>query len=358
MKTILFSCIALFTICGLLQAEKNDDKQELQWRDFINIGIEGKGWNDTHTPYTRLPSRLKSSVTEKVWEHSLTPTGLYITFETDSSDIYIKREFDGEMTRFIHCSFAGFDLYGKDGNTFKWLATSSNRATEHDFQHIFKTNGKKCVYRIYLPLRNTIKSLKLGLVKGSQFKAIAQEGKPIVFYGTSIVHGAYASHSGISHPSLIGRRLNIPIVNLGFSGAAQMELKMADILAEIDAAAYVIDAQPNMNAKMLEQRCEKFLRRLRQLRHDTPILLVEVASSNRDWYYGKPDAWRESSWRVQRAIYQKLMAQGEKKISYLRGENLYGNSGEESIDDCHPGDLGFLSMADKMTPLLKQLLQK
>lgn len=72
------------------------------------------------------------------------------------------------------------------------------------------------------------------------------------------MHGAWAFHSGISHPSLIGRRLNKPIINLGFSGSAQMEIGMAEMLATIDAELYFIDATQNMNKKLIEERCKNF----------------------------------------------------------------------------------------------------
>ncbi len=54
-----------------------------------------------------------------------------------------------------------------------------------------------------------------------------------------------------------------------------MELEMADLMAEIDVAAYVLDALPNMNEDMVKEHVEPFVKRLRAAHKDVPIVLVE-----------------------------------------------------------------------------------
>lgn len=348
-------------------AQKNEEQiPELDWREFNTIGLEGKAWADTPRPYSRMPKSASGKATNAVMGNANSSTGMCITFETDANQIWVKRAFVSEKLgeyNFNLCSHSGFDLYGcdkNDGDKFKWLATTSHADSLKDCYKLAYANGKKNIYRIYLPLRNCLISAQLGVNKGAYFKVIpARTEKPLVFYGTSIVHGAYVSHAGLSHPSLIGRRLNKPIINLGFSGAAKMEIEMADILAEIDAAVYIIDAQPNMDEKLVAQNYEKFLKRLRQLRPNTPILLVEKAKSARDWYWRPQDKGEitNKASLLQRDIFKKLSDEGEKKILYLNGDSLFGSHGEASIDDCHPGDLGSFQMADLMTPLISRLLQ-
>jgi hypothetical protein len=57
-----------------------------------------------------------------------------------------------------------------------------------------------------------------------------------------------------------------------------MEAELARLMAEIDAAAYVIDCLPNMNGPLVAERTPPFVRALREARPDTPILLVEDRS--------------------------------------------------------------------------------
>lgn len=364
MKFIKFSLltfVAIFLSSLASAADKKDLVPELDWYDMNCEGLEGRAWNDTPLPFSRISKSWKDKVTKSVWNLGASSTGMCVTFETDAPEIWVSRNFTGSQLgehNFNACSFTGFDLYCFDEKTGKmrWLATTGHGNVEKSTYRLSSTFGKR-TYRIYLPLRNALKEAKVGVKKGSHFKMIPARKNPIVFYGTSIVHGAYVSHAGLSHPSVIGRNLDMPIINLGFSGAAKMEFEMAEMLAEIEASVYVIDPQANMDANMVKERCEKFLKRLRELRPNTPILLIERAEKQRDWYYGK-EGKPEPMWLIQREIYQKFIDAGEKNMAYLKGEKLFGETGEASIDDVHPGDLGIMSMVEKMTPILKQLLKK
>ncbi len=359
MKKVIL--ILSFVAIAVSSVAKNKS-QELIWIEFDQIGLEGKGWEKTELPYSRIPIKAIDKVPEAVKKHGLTSTGHCINFETDSSQIWIRREQVDPNRRmsppnFNNCAFSGFDLYSTDANgKYRWLATVSDKDEVSPEFRLFNTDKKMRPYRIYMPMRGILKSAKLGIVKGSKFKVIPARDKPIVFYGTSIVHGSNVSHAGLSHPSLIGRRVDKPIINFGFSGSAKMEIEMAELLGELDASVYVIDTQANMDEKLVKERCEKFLRRLRELRPNTPILLVEMAQSAREWYTGESRFIR-NMWDAQRAIYKKFLKEGETKMLYLKGDNLFGEHGEASIDNCHPGDLGIMNMADKMTPLIEQLLR-
>src|SRR5262249_23641262 len=124
-----------------------------------------------------------------------------------------------------------------------------------------------------------VSSVEIGIPKDSKLgRAPArppQKQKPIVFYGTSITQGGCASRPGMVHTAILGRRLDRPIINLGFSGNGKMDPEVAKLLAELDPAAYVIDCLPNMDAKQVEERTEPLVRSLLQAHPRTPILLVE-----------------------------------------------------------------------------------
>ena len=48
------------------------------------------------------------------------------------------------------------------------------------------------------------------------------------------MHGACASRPGMSISSILGRRLNRPVVNLGFSGNGKMEIPVADLIGSLN----------------------------------------------------------------------------------------------------------------------------
>ena len=99
--------------------------------------------------------------------------------------------------------------------------------------------------------------------------------KPLVFYGTSITQGGCASRPGMVHTAILGRWLDRPVINLGFSGNGTMDPEMADLMAELDPALYILDCLPNINAAQVAKRVVPFVRTLRKARPETPILLVE-----------------------------------------------------------------------------------
>ncbi len=121
-------------------------------------------------------------------------------------------------------------------------------------------------YLVYLPLYNGVKSVEIGIPKGRKIAAAAAPShqKPIVIYGTSITQGGCASRPGMAWTSIVGRQLETPVINLGFSGSGKMEPAMADLLAELDPSVYVLDCLANMSPEMLAERVEPFVEKLRR----------------------------------------------------------------------------------------------
>lgn len=332
-----------------------------QWIDIQNIGIEGQGWtNGLVSPYDRLPAHARDLVSENLWNLSRSSTGMCITFVSDTKAIHIRRELASAQLgehNFNNCAFSGFDLYADDHGQWRWIATTPHSQAEASEYILVQDLPGKHTYRMYLPLRNQLLKAEIGIDNGSSLKAVSpRRDKPIVFYGSSIIHGAYASHAGLSHPSLLGRRLNKPIVNLGFSGSARMEKEVAALLGELDPAVYVIDPMPNMDAKMVQERAKTFLQHLRSLRPHTPFLLMEDAPKTNAWFFKEKMAENRQKWQEMRKIYKHLQDEGENNIFYLKGNHLFGTDNEASIDGIHPGDLGLTRMADKIYPLLRKII--
>ncbi len=158
------------------------------------------------------------------------------------------------------------------------------------------------------------------------------------------------------HPAILGRRLEREAVNIGFSGNGRMELELADLLCEIDAAVYVLDCLPNMGAAEVKERTEPFVTA------DAGKEAKHAAAASRgpdllrcDLPQGETPAKRRQPPRY-RAAFDRLKAAGVKGLYYLEGENLLGEDNEGTVDSSHPTDLGFWRQADAMTPILKTIL--
>ena len=241
---------------------------------------------------------------------------------------------------------SGLDLYVKTESGWRWLAVGQPERTKDNTAVLVKglPPGRR-EYLLYLPLYNGVSSVEIGVPGESTLEKgpARAEGrrKPIVFYGTSITQGGCASRPGMVHTAILGRRLDRPVINLGFSGNGLMEPELAALLAELDPAVYVLDCLPNMTAKLVSERVEPFVRTLRKAHPTTPIVLAEDRT-----YTNAPivPAQRErnaTSRAELKAAYDRLKADGVGNLHYLPGETQLGEDGEDTVDGSHPTDLGF-----------------
>lgn len=338
------------------------DATNIQWTDLAAWKLEGQGWTDVPHRYARIPARAQKSVTEAVWRAGLSSTGLHFYFESDATAIHARWTLSGEQLNeadFPSCGFSGLDLYADHGGEWRWAGAGIRIDSRKPSAVLIEgLPAKRRKYLLYLPLRNRPEKVELGVAQGFSLKNTPCKTAPVVYYGSSIVHGAYASHPGLVHPSWLGRFLKRPFVNLGFSGAAQMEPEMAQLLAELKPAAYVLDALPNMDEAMVRQRTETFVRLLRKARPKTPLILNEDAPLGSAWLKPQKMAEQEAKWKAQRAVFRKLVKEGMTGLFYLRGETFMGNDSETGSDGLHPNDLGYERMVRKLLPVLKKALGK
>lgn len=334
---------------------------KISWFDISDWGIEGKGWDDTQRYYDRLPWRARKTLPEGLWNLSRSATGMCAFFESNAPRIHARWRLRtpqlGEPN-FSVAGFSGLDLYAWDKKVWRWCGAGHGVQNQTPQQVLVE--GMLPVPRrflVYLPLRNPVVRVEIGIEQGSWLKPVApRRERPVVYYGTSIVHGAYASHAGMVHTSILGRWLDKPMFNLGFSGAARMELEMADLLIELDASVYVIDPLPNMYPALIKERAVPFLRKLRAAHPRTPFVLVEDRPNTNAWIRPEAVKFHRENWREWTRVYRALCREGDRDLHYVKGRSLFGDDNEGSLDSSHPSDLGYMRMAECLYPVLKKLV--
>lgn len=339
---------------------------ELDWYNVQDWGVEGKGFAECERYYDRLPTAAKAEVRDAVWSLSRHSAGMLARFETDARDIHVRYDlFSGrlDMNHMPATGVSGIDLYGRneDGED-RWI-----KVTRPDSQHIEqklfsgidpRPSGQPRLYTAYLPLYNGVNQLEFGVPRGSTFKPVAPRNeKPIVFYGTSIMHGACASRPGMSISALLGRRYDIPTINLGFSGNGRLELEVGKYLAQLDPAVYCIDCLPNLQGPQVAERAEPLVKLLRQSRPTTPIVLVEDRTYTNAPFFQSSRDRHAASRQALRTAYKNLKAAGDNHLYYLEGDIQLGDDGEAATDGSHPNDLGFMRYAEAYATVLDPLLK-
>jgi len=344
---------------------KADDK--LLWYDILNLDVEGKGWTDTKSPFDRFPAKAEGKVRDAVWNLSRDSAGMCVRFVTDSPVIQARWTLTKANLAMPHMpatGVSGLDLYIRDAKSgkWRWLGVGQPRAQTNTLLLASGIPAGKHEFMLYLPLYNGVTSVEIGIAKEKSIEKAPPypkgQQKPIVFYGTSITQGGCASRPGMVHTSIIARKLDCPVINLGFSGNGKMEEPVVDLMTELDASIYVIDCLPNMSAAEVTKSTGPLVEKLRKAHPDVPIVLVEDRSYTNSVVLPGPRQRNETSRAALKAEYQKLIDAKVTKLFYIEGEKLLGDDGEGTVDSSHPTDLGFMRQADAfievLTPILKR----
>ncbi len=262
---------------------------ELVWYDVTEIGAEGRILPDQERKswFDRLPKSAEGVVPNPVWNLSRDSAGMMVRFKTDATAISVHYKLTKPKLGMPHMpatGVSGIDLYARDTDSkWKWVQVSKPDSQEVKVEVIKGLAPGLREVAAYLPLYNGVEFLKIGVAKASQFEGMPPREKPVVFYGTSITHGACASRPGMVHTAILGRRLDMPVVNLGFSGNGRMDRSVGEYLVQVDAAAYVIDCLPNMQPKDVTEKCAALVKQIRESKPATPIVLVEDRRFTNDW---------------------------------------------------------------------------
>lgn len=361
MKKNIFSVLGLLFVFSVMGQTKWYNPME----EKVPV-IQQQGWTaEIGQRYQRLPDRAKEVVRAKVWNLSGNTAGLAIHFYTNARDIKIRYGVSGDfaMPHMPATGKSGVDLYAIDpegrwrilsgryafGDTISYHYGDLTQSTYHD---------KGFEYRLYLPLYNSVTWMEIGVPDSTtlSFVPVLKE-KPIVVYGTSIAQGGCASRPAMGWTNILSRKLDLPVVNLAFSGNGPLEREMVDLISELDAALIVYDCLPNMgflSTDEVKRRTTYGVSAIRK-KSDLPILIVDhigYRNAGMNIHSG------ESADRLNRAsreVVDSLRDAGVKNIFHLHQDSIYFPE-DGCVDNIHPNDLGMQAVADAYEQVIRQIL--
>ena len=353
------ACLSARTV-----AAQGGNASSLKWVEIGGSDVEGRGWSDTEMPFDRVPKRFAKAL-PRVWQNGISPTGEFFEFESDTTTVAVRTELAvnryGEPN-FNNSAFSGTDLYVFDEGRGEWRwagaaghGTRWQRNAEYELAKGLPRQNRR--FRMYLPLRNRLVSLRVGVDSNAAFKLIPPRGeKPVAYYGTSIIHGAYSIRPGLALTSRLERKVKRPFLNLGFSGSACLEPEAAQMLSELDPALFVCDPYHNVSSDVIRKNFERFFDILCSARPDTPVLLVGAPPLLKGWLYPSVAREDEEKTRLFAELSQKVAAR-HPNFRYMPGGDFYG-SDEVSMDGVHPNDEAFANMAAVLAPVISKLVEE
>ena len=365
--------LLLFSFALLNDCFAQSTRQYKVWNpatDTINV-IEGQAWpGDVNNFYGRLPAKAMKIVRDDVWKLSTNSAGLQLRFRTNADEITVKFTVAGglQMPHMPATGVSGVDLYSKtiDG---KWLWASGKYVfgdtIVYRFNNLLTADqhvGNR-EYTLYLPLYNTVKWMSVAVPSESFFKPLpVRMDQPVVVYGTSIAQGACASRPGLAWSSILGRKLDRPVINLGFSSNGRLEPELIDLMAEINAKMYVLDCLPNMvsgafTSNELKKRVVNAVKILQSKRPGVPILFCDhdgytdegINAVSRKNYQDANISMKE--------IFDSMVTAGTKNI-YLLSKAAINQDIESMVDGVHPNDIGMMKYAEAYEKKIREILQE
>ena len=329
---------------------KTVNREGIKFYNSLEEPFSIHGLMYTDGVFHRMPKDIAERVSEGVRGLNYHTAGGRVRFRTNSSYVAISALYGsvGKMPHFAFSGSVGFDLYVNNVYTGTFMPTI-NITTE--LESIVNIGGNEMrEIMIDLPLYSSVKELYIGLDENAKVEAPTPyvNEKPVVYYGSSITQGGCASRPGNSYQAIVSREFNIDYINLGFSGNARAEDTMIDYIKGLDMSLFVFDYDHNApSVEHLESTHEKMFRAIREAHPDMPIIMMSRPKKVRN-------ADDDRRLETVKATYVRAKAGGDKKVYFLDGDDLTelcGNDG--TVDNCHPNDFGFASMARAIIDLIK-----
>lgn len=336
---------------------------------YVDVKKEPISLHGFCKPFRRVPESVANATSEGVAYLSAVSAGGRIRFRTDSDYIVMHAELN-------ECSFAensspiactSFDVYLKENGkqAFRGVYFPSQGAGKSYVESRLKFYNREMKdVTIYCPLNASLKEVYVGLREGSELLPASPYTyeKPIVFYGSSIVHGGGLRPSS-PYTSVVSRRLDSEYINLGFGGNAKAEKTIMEYMAGLDMSAFVYDY--DHNAPTLEHLKNTHYEGYRTIRDRNPDVPIVMASRPDYWtrnytleYYTVED--NEKRRRLIEENYLRALAEGDRNVYFVDGSKIYPEElrNECSSDGCHPTDLGYYFMANAFEAVLRPILEQ
>ncbi|MBS4197540.1 SGNH/GDSL hydrolase family protein [Lederbergia citri] len=340
---------------------------EINWIDPRKppFRINGFAWLNEEKVYRRLPKHPLYEITEPVDFLADSTAGGQIRFRTNTRKLAIKVKLKGKANMFHMPATGqcGFDCYIGEPGEQVFCSVSKYEHTEDHYEVVLFEREEQSLLSITLhfPLYQGVNEVLVGIDTDANIAAPPDymDEKKLIFYGTSILQGGCASRPGMAYTNIMSRRINREFINLGFSGNGKGEVNMAHIISEIEnPACLVLDYEPNcVSTELYRETLPRFIQVYREKYPDTPILVVSKFPYAQEKINRQLLQERLERLDFQKQLIQKLQQEGDKHIYFCEGTNILGDLWQEkTVDGIHPTDLGFLSIADNLTPVVEKIM--
>lgn len=324
--------------------------------------------------FARFPPDAQAKIPSDVWSQSTRSSGLHVRFKTNATSITVK--YGGSASPngnnwFSIMGANGVDMYARkpDGKWY-WchpspvtMGSSFTYGSLNTNDPVYTSDGYE--FRLYFPLFAATSSISITVNTGANFEFIPVDKtlKPIVIYGTSVVHGAVCSRAGNAWTNIVGRNFSERnIINLGFSGVGRVEPEVIEVINRIDADIFIIDCLPNYSntsmPALVDPRYKSAIDTLTKYHPNAAILISEHQGySDMDMWKSRKDLVTSDNIELKK-VYNYFKGKGYNNLYYLSMEELGLDMSTDIGDYVHPNDKGMYKYAEVYTTRIAEMLSK
>lgn len=343
--------------------ETNIDEPDIRFYNVRQEPFELYGFYDPKNEdiFRRLPADVAEATSDGVKRLSRESAGGRVRFSTDSEYIAIKTKQSavGVSPHMTLLMCGGFDLYEDTATDSRYIkAFMPPKGMTDGYEQIIRFSSKKMrCFTVNFPIHSVVHELFIGLNKNARLEAgMPYVGdKPIIVYGSSIVHGTAASRPGMVYPNILCRRLHRNVIDLGFSGQAKAEPAICEYMAGLPMDIFVSDYDHNApSVEYLADTHRPLYEAIRAKNPDVPYIMISRPnpSTHPGHAYERRDIVMDT--------YRYALANGDKNVYYIDGESFFLGKYENdcSVDGIHPNDMGFSFMADGIESEIQRILRR
>ena len=334
-----------------LKVDKKIDKSGLAFYNALDTPFKIYGVHYENGKFRRMPESVAKTVSEGVTRLHTNCAGGRVRFRTDSGRVAIVADM-GEIEKMPHFALtgsAGFDMYIENNYERTFIPPYN---MENGYESVVSLqNNQMNDITINFPRGCDVSALYIGLDETAKLEAPTPyiDKKPIVYYGSSITQGGCASRPGNCYQAYISRRFNCDYINLGFSGNCRAETPIIDYIKKLDMSIFVYDYDYNTpDSEYLKNTHEKSFKAIRRENPTLPIIIMPAPV-----YCPRGDMKERRD--IVEATYRNAVAAGDKNVYFINGDKLMElceNNG--TVDNIHPNDFGFASMAKAVGDVIEQ----
>ncbi len=333
------------------------NKSDIRFFDVNQAPFTVYGVTFENGLFRRMPEAIAKTVSNSVEILNKNTAGGKVRIQTDSPyvAIHAEMEYMCNISVMPFTGSAGFDLYVRENGEDEYVKTFvPPEGAANGYESVIELgNSKMRELTIHFRLYRAGKALYSGvgndatLLKPTPFAITT----PIVFYGSSITHGGCASRPGNAYTAIVARYFDADHINLGLPGSALAEDAIADYIKQLNMSVFIYDY--DHNSPSTEHLANTHSRMFKTIRAAQPTLPIVIL--NRPKYkLSEEEVVRRN---IIRSTYEEAKQNGDNHVYFIDNDRLTQLCKSEGVvDGTHPNDLGFMSMAQAVIPVLKTIL--